>query len=276
VLAQRLAAADALAAAHDQRALTDQQWAERTLTALLGEDLVLLPSFSGPGPGPLTESLADAGTLLDGDRHAPVTWLTRLGRVRRGVERLVTSLGYAEALGTGDALTAVVAQAPYTRSPDPARAERWAALPSFTGASPGPRLSLILHTPGGAPADPAAVLVKPLRGLVVDEWTEVVPRTRQTTGVALHIEAPDAAPPQAVLIAVPPDASPTWTPELLGATVEAALDLAQLRAVDYEALHPDSPDAVADIGQLAPAALLAMNTSFEDAVATDFTRGMER
>ncbi|MFP8907536.1 hypothetical protein [Streptomyces atacamensis] len=91
-----------------------------------------------------------------------------------------------------------------------------------------------------------------LRGLIVDEWTEVVPRDRQTTGFALHIDAPDAAPPQAVLLAVPPDASPTWTPELLGAT------------------------AVADIGQLAPAALLAMNTRHEDAVATDFTRGLTR
>ncbi|MFJ6572108.1 hypothetical protein ACIQNU_32360 [Streptomyces sp. NPDC091292] len=275
-LTRRLDTADALDAARSAGGLSDQEWARQSLTALLGTDLVLLPAFPAPGPGPLTDSLAHADTLLDGDPQAPAGWLTRVGRVRRGVERLVTTLGYAEALETGDALTAVVAQTPYTVPSASDRTERWAALQFADGGSPGPRLSLVLHHPGGAPADPAALLDGTLRGLVVDEWTEVIPRSRQTTGVALHVDAPDAAPPQAVLLAVPPDASPTWTPDLLGATVEAALDLARLRAVDYEALHPDNPTAVADIGQLAPAALLAMNTVFEDAVATDFTRGLPR
>ncbi|WP_151772462.1 hypothetical protein [Streptomyces abyssomicinicus] len=278
-LDRRRGRADLLSEARAAGVVTARQWAEQTLTALLGTDLVLLPSFDAPSPGDLTDSLAHADTLLDGDPHAPVGWLTRLGRVRRGVERLVTTLGYAEALEAGDALTAVVAQTPYTPpAPDPdhpdrpARAERWAALPSATGGSPGARLSLVLHTPGtSAPED---LLTGRLRGLVVDEWTEVVPRAEQTTGLALHIDAPDAAPPQAVLLAVPPDASPTWTPDLLGATVESALELARLRAVDHEALHPDSPTAVADIGQLAPAAVLAANVAHLDAVATDFTRGL--
>ncbi|MET8577381.1 hypothetical protein [Streptomyces sp. NPDC005012] len=272
-LHRRLARADRSAAARTAGAITARQWAEQTLTVLLGTDLVLLPSFDAPPPGDLSDSLAHADTLLDGDPHAPVGWLTRLGRVRRGVERLVTTLGYAEALQTGDALTAVVAQTPYTPpGQDPDRVERWAALPSATGGSPGARLSLVLHTPG-TPAH-GELLTGRLRGLVVDEWTEVVPRTEQTTGLALHVDAPDAAPPQAVLLAVPPDASPTWTPELLGATVESALELARLRAVDHEALHPDSPTAVADIGQLAPAAVLAANVAHRDAVATDFTRGL--
>ncbi|MET9388036.1 hypothetical protein ABZY09_45400 [Streptomyces sp. NPDC002928] len=272
-LARRAAASDLLDEVRTAGTLTARQWVEQTLTTLLGTDLVLLPAFDAPPPGELTDSLAHADTLLAGDPHAPVGWLTRLGRVRRGVERLVTTLGYAEALDTGDALTAVVAQTPYTPpGPDPEQAEHWAALPSATGGSPGARLSLVLHTPGQA--DPDTLLTGRLRGLIVDEWTEVVPRTKQTTGLALHIDAPDAAPPQAVLLAVPPDASPTWTPDLLGATVESALELVRLRAVDYEALHPDSPTAVADIGQLAPAAVLATNTAYQDAVATDFTRGL--
>ncbi|KOT34850.1 hypothetical protein ADK41_25735 [Streptomyces caelestis] len=276
-LARRLGRLTDLDTARAQGTLSVPQWARQVLTALLSSDLILLPGFAAPAPGPLTESLAHADTLLAGDPHAPAGWLTRMGRIRRGIERLVTSLGYAEALETGDALTAVVAQTPYTTHPDPTRAERWAALPSADDRSPGPRLSLVVHTPGTTvPTDPAAVLFGRLRGIVVDEWTEVIPHEHQTTGVALHIDAPDASPPQTVLLAVPPDASPTWTPELLGATVEAALDLARLRAVDYEALHPDSPTAVADIGQLAPAALLAMNTRYEDAVATDFTRGLTR
>ncbi|MFE0647157.1 hypothetical protein ACFVZH_01015 [Streptomyces sp. NPDC059534] len=274
-LTRRLGLSAGADTARAQGTLPVGAWAREVLGALLGSELVVLPGFAAPPPGPLTASLAHADTLLGGDPHAPAGWLTRLGRVRRGVERLVTTLGYAEALECGDALTAVVAQTPYTASADPARAERWAALPPAAGQEPGPRLSLVLHAPAGGDA-PTELLSGRLRGLIVDEWTEVVPRERQTTGVAVHIDAPDAAPPQTVLLAVPPDASPTWTPDLLGATVEAALDLARVRAVDYEALHPDSPTAVADIGQLAPAALLAMNTRYEDAVATDFTRGLRR
>jgi len=48
-------------------------------------------------------------------------------------------------------------------------------------------------------------------GLLADEWVEVVPDPVQTTGVAFEYPTPGATAPQAILLAVAPDASPSWT-----------------------------------------------------------------
>ena len=46
---------------------------------------------------------------------------------------------------------------------------------------------------------------QPLAGVLIDEWVEVVPSTTETTGIALQYDQPNAAPPQTILIAVPPE-----------------------------------------------------------------------
>jgi hypothetical protein len=107
---------------------------------------------------------------------------------------------------------------------------------------------------------------------VIDEWVEVLPGAEETTGVALHVDSPNAAPPNTILLAVPPDGRKVWDPALLEETVEETLSLARIRAVDLEALHPTDPDALTDVGQLLPAALLAMNVTATDAASTDFSR----
>jgi hypothetical protein len=107
----------------------------------------------------------------------------------------------------------------------------------------------------------------PLAGLVVDEWSEVIPHHREHTGLAFHYDAPNARPPQAVLLAVPPtEYQPTWDLETLEATVLEALDLARLRAVDPEALA-----GVPGVDHFLPALCFALNLS-GDTISTDFTR----
>jgi hypothetical protein len=139
--------------------------------------------------------------------------------------------------------------------------------------APGSRVSLVVHTPSG-PA--AGKLAAPVAGLAVDDWTEVIPSSREVTGVAFHFDTPGACAPQAILVAVPPDARERWDTELVEATVAEALDLARLRLVDLEALAPlaGDPDVLTDIGQFLPAALLATNVTAE-AIATDLTRGAD-
>ncbi|OLR92888.1 hypothetical protein [Actinokineospora bangkokensis] len=245
---------------------------EEVATGRLGAlvpDVPALPPFTLRRFTPTTadafrSSYYDSTGLQAGDPTTAATRLLGVAKVRPGVDRLVTSLGYAEALGTGDGLTASVAQLPYKAG------DRWAGLPAATGGSPGNRLAFTLHAPDGLPDNQG------VRGLVVEEWTEVVPRTRETTGLAVHADSPDSAPPQAILLAVPPDGRADWDPQLLTDTVDEALSLAQLRAVDLEALHPVDPDALTDIGQLLPATVLAANTAVADAFSTDFTRGLPR
>lgn len=73
-------------------------------------------------------------------------------------------------------------------------------------------------------------------GLVIDEWTENVPADRATTGVAFHVNRPNATAPQALLLAVPPVIRGQWDWDALKGSVKEALDLAKLRALDPDAL----------------------------------------
>jgi hypothetical protein len=118
-------------------------------------------------------------------------------------------------------------------------------------------VSLVLDRPA-APAANAA-----WTGLLLDEWTEVIPAVSATTGISFHYRAPAAQAPQAVLLAVPPSPGGDWNLEVLLAIVNETLDLARLRALDRSSLGA--------LGQVLPATCLAFNPS-GDTVSTDFRR----
>ena len=108
--------------------------------------------------------------------------------------------------------------------------ETWIGLPFADGTLPkGPRTALVAELPGGVV--PAATDV--LAGFVVDEWVDVVSSPTTVTGVALNADAPDARPPQAILLAVTPDGKP-WDLDRLRGVVDDTVRLAQERAVTLE------------------------------------------
>jgi hypothetical protein len=128
---------------------------------------------------------------------------------------------------------------------------------SAPGATPGGRLSIVAHAPVAIDTS------KPLAGLLVDEWVEVVPNPIETTGLAFHYNTPNARAPQAILLAVVPDDRPTWDVETLEATVMETLELAQLRAVDLSVLK--------EVGQFVPALYVAQPPATQT-VTSDFIR----
>jgi hypothetical protein len=73
---------------------------------------------------------------------------------------------------------------------------------------------------------------QPQCGLLLDEWTEVIPADTETTGLAFHFDKPSAEPPQAILLATPTQFRGAWQWEDLVATLHETLDLARLRAVE--------------------------------------------
>jgi hypothetical protein len=99
-----------------------------------------------------------------------------------------------------------------------------------------------------------------LCGLLIDEWTELVPSRNETTGIAFQYDPPDAAAPQAILLAVPPVIGQPWTVGGLNRVLLETLDLLRLRAVD--------PTALGDLAHYLPATYLAFNAN-ADAVSTD-------
>jgi hypothetical protein len=79
---------------------------------------------------------------------------------------------------------------------------------------------------------------QPICGLLVDEWTEVIPGPSETTGIAFNYDRPNCEPPQSWLLALPAVRNGTWSwDELVGAVTET-LDAAQRRAI--EPVHVDA------------------------------------
>ncbi|MFD2767181.1 hypothetical protein [Micromonospora eburnea] len=221
------------------------------IRALLGADAPVLSLSRAPDPVTLAAALAASADLQGGTPHAVRRWLTRYGRVRPAVGRLQEVLAFAEVLDAGGAVRVParvqVAQLPYQDG------DRWVGE---TAPRPDTRpISLVLATLGDL--DPH----RPVYGLLVDEWTEVVPAATALTGLTFEYDAPAAAAPQAVLLGVSSDGAPTWQPAALVQTLEEALDLAIARVTDVDSLGAG--------GQFLPALYLPVNVA-QPGATTDF------
>jgi hypothetical protein len=189
---------------------------------------------------------------LQGAPTAATEWAQRVSRVRAGVARLADVLTYGEVLhGTWAELQ--VGQLPK-------EAPRWNALPFPPDSEPPGGVSYVAHLPLGA-VDPT----RPLAGLLVDEWVEVIPSATETTAVALNYDRPSSTAPNAILVAVPPeDDLERWDLDTLAETVRQTFDLARIRAVDRDALR--------EVGHFLPASYLALNL-LGATVASDLRHG---
>ncbi len=168
---QLSALAVAVAAAPDEE--RDRQ-IER-LRTVFGKAFIVLPRFMAGNADELAQAFEDSTKVQDNDPLAVVTWFQRTSRVRDGVARLSASLRYAEALNTGENLRLAVGQLPYQP------ADRWVGLPLKDGKQiSGGRLSLVMQ------GSSAIKLQQPLAGLLIDEWVEIIPNAKETTGVAFQ------------------------------------------------------------------------------------------
>lgn len=89
-------------------------------------------------------------------------------------------------------------------------------------------------------------------GLLIDEFTEVIPSRTETTGITFQHDQPNAEPPQTMLLALPSTITGGWNWDDLVSTLHEALDLAKLRAIE-----PEHIDLTA-YGQFLPATVSAI------------------
>jgi hypothetical protein len=236
--------------ATEQRGRREQLVAR--MRAVFGQSFVVLPrfTFDAEAATEFTNALSASTSAQGGDPLAANTWFARCERVRDGVARMGACLQRAEVLGAGARLNLSVVQLPFVSG------ERWVGLPPVPGTvMPPSKLSLVLHTIG------TINTTQVMTGLLVDEWVEIVPSTRETTALAFQFDVPDSCAPQSVLIAVPPVPGQDWTTETLRRVLMETLDLAKLRAVDTAALGAAA--------QHLPGLYFAFNTE-DHAVSTDF------
>jgi hypothetical protein len=69
-------------------------------------------------------------------------------------------------------------------------------------------------------------------GLLLDEWTEIIPDETETTGIAFHYDRPNCEPPQTWLLVTPPRATGNWQWSDITAALTETLDMAKKRAVE--------------------------------------------
>jgi len=240
---------------------------------VFGRSFVALPCFTPadvtPPSNALTVVLSRTATLLGGDADALARWIQRLTHVRAGVSRFDAFRTMRSLLGRAAPAGLAVGQLP-----DVGATDRWVALAPPPG-EPLPaagRVAIVAEVHGAYHG------AEPHAGLMIDEWTERIPGTEQTTGVAFHYDQPSAAAPQLLLLAVPPDARPSWDEELLERIVRETAELARIRTVDYESLIGGRnlpPNAALDpsagtVGQILPALYFAFNLD-RHTVSTSFT-----
>jgi hypothetical protein len=222
------------------------------MNTAFGTTFVLLPRFTldATAATELSSALAVSTQTQGGDPLAANTWLARNARVRDSAGRITACLRGAEVLGTGERLNLNVVQLPRVDG------ERWVGLPTLANQElPANKLSLVIQSP--APVTSSGILT----GLLIDEWIEVVPSTRETTALTFQLDPPDSCAPQSVLVAVPPVPGQDWTPAVLHRVLVETLDLAKLRAA--------SPEVLGSIANYLPGLYLAFNAK-DDAPATDF------
>lgn len=236
VRARALAAAGQLSA-HDSA--TDAPARVEALTrgaqAIFGEDFRLVPDGGVPAAQASEVSQAQAASragiltseLTAGGVDFPVDeWLTGVARVRdqaRAWEQV--ALG-AEAFGLGQpGLTPM--QFPFVADDD------WLALRFPDDAVlDRDRLLYTAYLPAGF--DPAARVC----GLLLDEWTEVIPGRSESTGIAVHYDRPSSEPPQSMLLVTPAVVDGRWQWEDVLGAIDDTLGLMRKRAV--EPVHVDA------------------------------------
>jgi hypothetical protein len=197
-----------------------RRWASAAcaaVSAAAGEHVKVVPV--------LRQNLPGGGQTPPGaDGDAVADWLRGVTGVRPAAAALDSAVVSATVLsGAGEGSLTAVQTAWEAQRP-------WVATAATPEGQPV-RSTVVLHHDG--PPNGAA-----LSGLVVDSWTEAIPRPgehddpEEVAGVAFHFDRPDSRAPHALLVAVPPDRSRGWRAEDVHGVVEDTLTLARIRSLD--------------------------------------------
>lgn len=74
-------------------------------------------------------------------------------------------------------------------------------------------------------------------GIIIDDWTEVMPRETETTGITFHYNQPNSEPPQTMLLVTPLQHLGNWQWNDLVDALDETLQLAKKRAVEPNKLE---------------------------------------
>ncbi|MGZ0020385.1 hypothetical protein [Nitrosomonas sp. wSCUT-2] len=233
---KRLATANTLITG-DTSATAEQRIDEltRAIRQLTHEDFVILPEFnlSAAHGGEWQQSFDNRAQLLSYQKNdmsvdfPEDNWLYGVARVREKLQRWESVMQFGEALNNVS-LSLTPLQFPYR--PD----DHWLAL-QYPDTQPGTADPFVIDSDKllytAHYTDPFAQNA-PICGLLLDEWTEVIPTTQETTGLTFHYDRPNCEAPQSLLLALPANFTGHWQWQDLVDTLHETLDMARKRAVE--------------------------------------------
>jgi len=238
------------------------------IKAIAGEMFVVLPKFDYHNEPDIALSNADRSQLLAhatttlGMRYPAEEWLQNAGHVRPRAARWESIVSLHEDV-PGARLALRPIQLPYRAN------DSWLAV-EFPANDPGDpsrpfniehdTLSIVVH------GDSAFTPATSRSGLLIDDWTETIPTNSEITGISFNFNQPAATPPQALLLAIAPKETGSWTWPDLVAIVNDTLQRSKLRAVEPRLL--DQVDR-SEVNVLLPA-ILADFSQYDLNVALDF------
>lgn len=223
---------------------------QKAMKALFGASFVVLPVFNVSTPETLGNALIQNGRLGPIADDRILLWLQQASETHKGARCLEDALMATHAWNQNsfDAMPKLkVAQLPFCEH------RPWQALsddeirplagdPSGTTGDckdpihgrPRAVLSLVAVMTGANEPDWNSVA-----GLLIDQWTETIPRDEVESGISFQYNAPSSQAPHTLLLAVPGnfEENGRWTTEKLRDIVKDTLDLAKVRLVDPDALR---------------------------------------
>jgi hypothetical protein len=194
---------------------------------LFGEDFKIIPEFKLgiEQGGEIQNSINDTDQLLDyqkteRDLDFPVdNWLYSVARVREKMENWENLTILSEGL-INNALDLTPIQLPYKSN------DCWLGLSFPEDYEIGG--DKLLYTAYLKSFDPSQKLC----GLLIDEWIEIIPSDKETTGITFQYDQPNAEPPQTMLLVTPNEFTGQWDWNNLVEALHESLEMANLRAVD--------------------------------------------
>lgn len=260
----RIAAVDAqLTAAAAAGSPADQVTAlTAAAKALLGDDFQIVPEFTvSTAQGAEWANAVNASNSGELFTYLKTTlnidfpvdeWFYGAARVRTPLRYWESALMLASAFGLmPPTLTPI--QLPFVA------ADSWLALPfpNNYNLNSDRLLYTCLYS---QPFNPAARQC----GLLVDEWTEVIPASARDTAITFNYARPDNEPPQTILLVTSASNTGSWQWDDLVAALNETLDLAKKRAVEPAFLDPTM------YSRFLPATVTA-TTSYGITIATALT-----
>lgn len=243
---------------------------------IMGEEVLLLPRFrpTEAKANELESLYANSDSLLDFVREnekrvLPVDdWFAGVARVRKKAWEYENIMSLSQGFHPGSNTELTPLQFPFKEK------DRWLALKFVKDKNEDGydkddaeaerpfedlRGDALLYTVHWAkPYDKTDLIC----GIVMDEWTEVIPAKEETTGITFHYDQPNSEPPQTLLLVVPPVINGKWEWKDIVDALDETLEMAKKRAVE-----PSMIDAT-KFGQFLPATMMAA-TSHWITVATN-------